>query len=122
MPRLLRLLLTIAVFACSIAAPDFAADAQDGAAVTESGDTVSPAAEANVVSPDSVEEKRQLAVSALLVLALVCIVFLFLILFVVMWARRMRRLVKQPLPDQHPGDPLWYLRKPDSAPVTNDED
>ena len=77
-------------------------------------------APAQVIDPD--EQKRQTAVAALLILSLVCVVFLFLILFVVMWSKRMRRLVTQPLPDQHPGDPLWYLRKPDPKLAADDED
>lgn len=62
-------------------------------------------------SPDQRELRRQSALAGLLVLGLVCIVFLTLIVGVVLWARRMRRLTGQPLPEQHPGDPLWYLRK-----------
>ncbi len=77
-------------------------------------------APAQVIDPD--EQKRQTAVAALLILSLVCVVFLFLILFVVMWSKRMRRLVNQPLPDQHPGDPLWYIRKPDPKLAADDED
>lgn len=82
---------------------------------------VEPDAAAPAAPADDAEKGRQAAVSALLILGLVCLVFLFLILFVVMWARRMRRMVNQPLPDQHPGDPLWYLRKPDRKPVSEDE-
>ncbi len=70
----------------------------------------------SVGSPTDVEKQSELrqqsALAGLLVLALLCVVFLTLMICVVLWARRMRRLTNQPLPDQHPGDPLWYLRKP----------
>lgn len=69
------------------------------------------------IGSQTVDEKRseagkQSAMAGLLLLALLCVVFLTLMICVVLWARRMRRLTNQPLPDQHPGDPLWYLRKP----------
>lgn len=54
---------------------------------------------------------RKSAMAGLLVLSLICIVFLVLIVVVALWARRIRMLTRQPLPEQHPGDPLWYLRK-----------
>ena len=57
------------------------------------------------------ESARKSAMAGLLVLSLICIVFLVLIVLVALWARRIRMLTRQPLPEQHPGDPLWYLRK-----------
>jgi hypothetical protein len=110
--------------ACFVAVPDRASAQAPPATVTnpetdtnaETTIDESATTPVEVIDPD--EQKRQTAVAALLILSLVCVVFLFLILFVVMWSKRMRRLVKQPLPDQHPGDPLWYLRKPDSNPVS----
>ena len=57
------------------------------------------------------DSARKSAMAGLLVLSLICIVFLVLIVFVALWARRIRMLTQQPLPEQHPGDPLWYLRK-----------
>ena len=57
------------------------------------------------------ESARKSAMAGLLVLSLICIVFLVLIVLVALWARRIRLLTRQPLPEQHPGDPLWYLRK-----------
>jgi lipopolysaccharide export LptBFGC system permease protein LptF len=113
---------------CFVAIPDGASAQAPPATVTNpetdaNAESVMDTADADpniapveVIDPD--EQKRQTAVAALLILSLVCVVFLFLILFVVMWSKRMRRLVNQPLPDQHPGDPLWYLRKPDSNPVS----
>lgn len=77
---------------------------------------------------DAKEQKRQAAVATLIVLCVVCGIFLLLILFVVIWSKRMRRLVNEPLRQKHPGDPLWYLRKPDSnrttetKPATDSED
>ena len=75
------------------------------------------AATSESIGTQTVDEKRsevgkQSALAGLLVLALLCVVFLTLMICVVLWARRMRRLTNQRLPDQHPGDPLWYLRKP----------
>jgi hypothetical protein len=63
-------------------------------------------------SRDFQKRKQQSAVAGLLMLGLLCGVFLFLILVVVFWARRIRLESTQPLPDQQPGDPLWYLKKP----------
>lgn len=57
------------------------------------------------------EKLRKSALAGLLILSLICIVFLMLIILVALWARRIRMLTRQPLPEQHPGDPLWYLRK-----------
>ena len=117
-----RRILTIAV-TCLLTLSGWVCDtvviAQDEPALTES--EPASAADPAEKSDDPKEEQRQAAVAGLLVLSLVCLVFLFLILFVVMWARRMRRLVNQPLPDQHPGDPLWYLRKPSAAPAAEED-
>jgi cobalamin biosynthesis Mg chelatase CobN len=84
-----------------------------------SGDQTASAqsVDSDVVTAQTDAEKRselrqQSALAGLLVLALLCVVFVTLMICVVLWARRMRRLTNQPLPDQHPGDPLWYLRKP----------
>jgi|GEM_PF-1701287 hypothetical protein len=118
----------VVLAACFLAVPDGVSAQTPPETVTNlesdaNADTVIVAEDAErttapveVIDPD--EQKRQMAVAALLILCLVCVVFLFLILSVVMWSKRMRRLVNQPLPDQHPGDPLWYLRKPDSNPVS----
>ena len=57
------------------------------------------------------QQLRKSAMAGLLVLSLICIVFLVLIILVALWARRIRLLTRQPLPTQHPGDQLWYLRK-----------
>lgn len=68
------------------------------------------------------ESARKSAMAGLLVLSLICIVFLVLIVLVALWARRIRMLTRQPLPEQHPGDPLWYLRKgkgSDSSDIAN---
>jgi hypothetical protein len=61
------------------------------------------------------EKLRKSAMAGLLVLSLICIVFLVLIILVALWARRIRMLTRQPLPELHPGDPLWYLRKGKSS-------
>ncbi len=71
------------------------------------------------------ENLRKSALAGLLVISLICIVFLILIILVALWARRIRMLTRQPLPEIHPGDPLWYLRKgkgsdsPDVAELTD---
>lgn len=54
---------------------------------------------------------RSSVMAGLLVLSLICIVFLVLVILVALWARRIRLMTQQPLPEMHPGDPLWYLRK-----------
>lgn len=66
-------------------------------------------------SEERKERLRQSAVAGLLVLSLVCVVFLVLILVVALWARRIRMMTRQPLPEQQPGDPLWYLKNPQQS-------
>jgi len=95
--------------------------AQEQAAV-ESAESVSAepstaAADTSIDDPARDEQRRQSALAGMMILALVCVVFLTLIMLVIVWSRRIRRLVKTPLPGQHPGDPLWYLRRspPDPA-------
>lgn len=60
------------------------------------------------------ELRRKSALAGMLILALICLVFLVLIAGVVLWAHRLRRIARQPLPEHHPGDALWYLRRPGS--------
>lgn len=80
--------------------------------VAQESPAVTPATDNRV--PDSEAEKAKLrssAMAGLLALSLICIVFLVLIVLVALWARRIRRMTQEPLPELHPGDPLWYLRK-----------
>lgn len=73
------------------------------------------------------QKRRQSAVAALLLLSLICGVFLFLILVVVFWARRIRQDVLAPLPEQPSVDPLWYLKQsrsevPENGTATDEAD
>ena len=101
-----------------IGQPLSATRAQDLAdAVADSDAASSETASDADAEPESDAEKRDelkqwSALTGLLILALLCIVFLTLMIGVILWARRIRRMTGKPLPDQHPGDPLWYLRKP----------
>jgi hypothetical protein len=61
------------------------------------------------------EEARAAAMVGLILLGLICFVFVVLIVLIRLWARRLRMQTSQPLPDLHPGDPLWYLRKGHTA-------
>lgn len=70
---------------------------------------------------ESQGRKRQSAVAGLLMLGLLCGVFLFLILVVVFWARRIRLETLEPLPEQHSGDPLWYLKNRQLPPTTKQD-
>ena len=126
-----RVLLVVSAVCCVTVRDSASAQESPSKVITTESVTDAETAESITVpdqAADPNEQKRQAAVAALLVLCLVCVVFLFLILFVVMWSKRMRRLVNQPLHDQHPGDPLWYLRKADSdqvsetKPVSDSED
>lgn len=108
---------------------------EDESAETTTADEASPDAESEeaiaarrqeVTDEEKKKEKlRKSALAGLLVLSLICIVFLVLIILVALWARRIRMLTREPLPEQHPGDPLWYLRKgkgsdsPDIAELTD---
>ena len=57
------------------------------------------------------EKKRRVTLAGILIVSLVSVVGLLLILVVIWWAQRLRRINDTTLPKQHPGDPLWYLRK-----------
>lgn len=108
---------------------------EDESAETSIADEASPDAESEeaiaarrqkVIDEENEKEKlRKSALAGLLVLSLICIVFLVLIILVALWARRIRMLTREPLPEQRPGDPLWYLRKgkgsdlPDIAELTD---
>jgi len=73
-----------------------------------------------VIDEENEKEMMKSALAGLLILSLICIVFLVLIILVALWARRIRMLTREPVPEQHPGDPLWYLRKgkgPDSPDI-----
>jgi hypothetical protein len=132
-PVLIAVLLTAAVMpwpGCSAVAQDEASETpatkQSAGEVVEPSDTrTNSSSDADFESTETadpalrtIDEKERLRASArksamagLLVLSLICIVFLVLIVVVALWARRIRMLTRQPLPEQHPGDPLWYLRK-----------
>jgi cobalamin biosynthesis Mg chelatase CobN len=71
--------------------------------------------ESTGIQENEKEQLRKSALAGLLVLSLICVVFLILIILVALWARRIRMLTRQPLPKQHPGDPLGYLRKRNKA-------
>lgn len=98
--------------ACEVSSQDAPPLPENKVAVTEDA-AGEPAHAAGDQNPrDLQQRKQQSAVAGLLMLGLLCGVFLFLILVVVFWARRIRLETKQPLPEQQPGDPLWYLKKP----------
>ncbi len=106
------------VVALMLGQPLSATKAQDQSDAVANSETapVDVASDADV-EPESDAEKRDelkqwSALTGLLILALLCIVFLTLMIGVILWARRIRRMTSKSLPEQHPGDPLWYLRKP----------
>jgi len=74
---------------------------------------VAEAAGAAMDSGDAQEKERarQAAIAGLMVLGLVAVVLVLLMVIAMWWAHRLRRQIQRPLPRQHPGDPLWYLRK-----------
>lgn len=61
--------------------------------------------------PAQKERQRQTAIAGMVMLGLVIVVLLLFVLLAIWWAQRIRRLIDRPLPSNHPGDPLWYLRK-----------
>jgi hypothetical protein len=112
-PRPARLLIVastlLLMFACEVPCQDVPTLPEDKIEATEAA----PVNAASTENPRDVQQrKQQSAVAGLLMLGLLCGVFLFLILVVVFWARRIRLEATQPLPEQQPGDPLWYLKKP----------
>jgi hypothetical protein len=63
------------------------------------------------LAEDRQKRKQQSAVAGLLLLSIICGAFLFMILVVVIWARRLREGVIVTLPEQQSVDPLWYLKQ-----------
>lgn len=85
---------------------------EDKAAATVDDDAARAKADAIAKRTEDRQKRRQQsAVAGLLLLSVICGAFLFLILVVVFWARRLRQDVLTPLPEQQPVDPLWYLKK-----------
>jgi len=107
---LLSVALTLLLmFACEVSCEDAPPLPEDKIEATETA----PVNAAGTENPRGIQQrKQQSAVAGLLMLGLLCGVFLFLILVVVFWARRIRLDTTQPLPEQQLGDPLWYLKKP----------
>ena len=124
-PQLLRsLVMLLLAFAASFGnceaqePPPVPQDKADAAA----SDSPPVLAESRAKRPEAIQaRKRQSAVAGLLMLGLLCGVFLFLILVVVFWARRIRLETLEPLPEQHPGDPLWYLKHRQLPPTTKQD-
>lgn len=91
----------------------------------ESGEAIAARRQKVIDEENEKEKLRKSALAGLLVLSLICIVFLVLIILVALWARRIRMLTRESVPEQRPGDPLWYLRKgkgsdsPDIAELTD---
>ncbi len=56
------------------------------------------------------QKQKQSALAGLLIVGLLAFIGIALLLLVIVWGKRLRRLNNAPLPKQHPGDPLWYLR------------
>ena len=110
-----------AVFQEAVEQPGDPSSDADSSSETSEAEHASPDADAQsleearrkrYIEQEAEKEKlRKSALAGLLVLSLICIVFLVLIILVALWARRIRILTRQPVPEQHPGDPLWYLRK-----------
>ena len=71
------------------------------------------------------EKKRQVTLAGFLIVSLVSVLGVLLVLLAIWWAQRLRRINDTQLPKQHPGDPLWYLRKGNadssSSPTTDTE-
>lgn len=58
----------------------------------------------------SEQQRRRIVTAAFYVLGGILFVGLMLIVLTVLWGSRTRRVARKPLPEQSPGDPLWYLR------------
>ncbi|MBM79251.1 MAG: hypothetical protein CMJ78_01500 [Planctomycetaceae bacterium] len=55
------------------------------------------------------------------ILAVITAGGLFLIGLVAMWGRRVRKVIREPLPNQSRDDELWYLKRPkDKVPDADD--
>lgn len=89
--------------------PSDAQDVNDKPIAAQSSDNSQP-----TTTEEAAQEKeraQQAAIAGLMVLGLVAVVLVLFLLLTIWWAHRLRRNIEKPLPKQHPGDPLWYLRK-----------
>lgn len=78
--------------------------------------------EAEKVSPPTAtgpKEKKVKAFAGLFALAGIVIVGLFLLAFTVLWASRLRRQLRRPLPASDPPERDFWFLKPPKAPVQN---
>lgn len=67
----------------------------------------------------SPKEKKVKAYAGLFALAGIVIVGLFLLAFTVLWASRLRRQLRRPLPASDPPERDFWFLKPPKAPVQN---
>ncbi len=107
--RLLPIILSTALTGMLVVASAGRAQSDSEAtpeAVSSSGETDARQA----VDARERENKRRTAQAGLLTLCLIIAVFVCLIVTVMLWARRTRRMINEPFPDQKASDPLWYLR------------
>ena len=73
-------------------------------------------AEAEAIAPHPQKEHQEVITAAMLVIAGVACMGLMLIGLTILWGVRVRRLARQPLPEQSPIDELWYLKPKKSLP------
>ena len=61
---------------------------------------------------DERDVKQKKALAGFMMLALICVVFLFFILAIAVVSSRFRKEVSRPLSKSQQTDPLWYLKNP----------
>lgn len=70
----------------------------------------------NVAPDDEVDERRQKALIGLAGVAAIAIIGVTLGAVIILWAGRLRRLNRKPLPDASLKDELWFLKPPKTTP------
>ena len=75
---------------------------------TASAQTVDSATNNSPTPDDSVRNKAVVVGTA--IIAVIAVAGLAMICLVAVWGRRLRKVVRQPLPNQSRGDELWYLK------------
>ena len=84
-----------------------------------SGSDDSRPAESSSAAEDEAEQAKREAAKQKIVAGMMIVGGLLgggiaLLVLIVLWGQRTRRILRGPLPEQHTGDELWYLRPPKS--------
>ena len=87
------------------------------AAVAQVADSDTPA-----IPPADSDARNKAVVVGTAIIAVIAVAGLIMICLVAVWGRRIRKVIRQPLPNQSRGDELWYLKPKKQVAVESSED